>query len=100
MTLPARSEVKEDVLPLQRALRALEDAKRALKQFSQTGSVEGDPALSESVEQLRGKVRRREIGHGRLPSAGSKSRPTDAASRNGGKAALSPRRSQSTDLPA
>ena len=38
MTLPARSEVKEDVLPLQRALRALDDAKRALKQFSQTGS--------------------------------------------------------------
>jgi hypothetical protein len=58
MTLPPRSEVKEDVLPLQRALRALDDAKRALKQFSQTGSVEADPALSESVERLRGKVKK------------------------------------------
>jgi hypothetical protein len=58
MTLPPRSEVKEDVLPLQRALRALDDAKRALKQFSQTGSVEADSALSESVERLRGKVKK------------------------------------------
>ena len=58
MTLPARSEVKEDVLPLQRALRALDDAHRSLKQFSQTGSVGGDAALSESVLQLRGKVKK------------------------------------------
>ena len=55
---PPRSEVKEDVLPLQRALRALDDAKRALKQFSQTGSVEAGPALSESVELLQGKVKK------------------------------------------
>jgi hypothetical protein len=38
MTLPQKSEIKEDVLPLQRALRALDDAKRSLKQFRQTGS--------------------------------------------------------------
>jgi len=58
MTLPVRSEVKEDILPLQRALRALDDAKRALKQFSKTGSAEADPALSESVKLLRGKVKK------------------------------------------
>ena len=44
MTLPARSEVKEDGLPLQRALRALKDARSSLKQFGKTGSVKADPA--------------------------------------------------------
>ncbi len=67
MTLPVRSEVKEDVLPLQRALRALDDAKRSLKLFSQTDSAEESPALSASVDELRRKVRKarklaREIG--------------------------------------
>jgi len=33
MTPAARSEVKEDVLPLQRALPALKDARSSLKQF-------------------------------------------------------------------
>jgi len=54
MTLPARSEVKEDVLPLQRALK---DARSSLKQFGKTGSVKADPALSESVNVLRRKVK-------------------------------------------
>ena len=58
MTLPARSEVKEDVLPLQRALRALKDARSSLKQFGKTGSVKADPALSESVNVLRRKVKK------------------------------------------
>jgi hypothetical protein len=63
MTLPPRSEVKEDVLALQRALRALDDAKASLKQFSQTGSVEASQALSASVDELRRKVKKaRKLG--------------------------------------
>ena len=58
MTLPARSEVKEDGLPFERALRALKDAGSSLKRFGQTGSVEGDPALSKGVDVLRRKVKR------------------------------------------
>src|SRR5262245_38550929 len=58
MTLPQRSEIKEDVLPLQRALRALDDAKRSLKQFSQTRSAKADPALVQSVDWLRSKVKK------------------------------------------
>jgi hypothetical protein len=58
MTLPQRSEIKEDVLPLQRALGALDDAKRSLKHFSQTDSVKADPALVESVDRLRSKVKK------------------------------------------
>jgi hypothetical protein len=63
MTLPVRSEVKEDALPLVRALRALDDAKRSLKQFSQSGSAEASPALSASVAELRRKVKKaRKLG--------------------------------------
>ena len=65
MTLPVRSEVKEDALLLQRALRALDDARRSLKKFGQTGSVEGDPALSKGVDVLRRKVKRaRKVARG------------------------------------
>jgi hypothetical protein len=63
MSLPPRSEIKEDVLPLQRALRALDDAKRSLKQFSQTGSAEASQALSASVDDLRHQVKKaRKLG--------------------------------------
>ena len=63
MALPPRSEVKEDILPLQRALRALDDAKSSLKQFSQTGSAEASHALAASVDDLRRKVKKaRKLG--------------------------------------
>jgi hypothetical protein len=63
MTLPPRSEVKEDVLALQRALKALDDAGGSLKKFSKTGSVEGSRALSASVDDIRRKVKKaRELG--------------------------------------
>src|SRR5207248_5257557 len=78
MTLPARSEVKADVLPLQRALRALKDARSSLKQFGKTGSLKADPALSESVNVLRGKVKKRENWPEELRGAGSKTPPTNA----------------------
>jgi len=42
MELLARSQVREDVLPLQRAMRAPEDARRSLKRFGSLGSVEKD----------------------------------------------------------
>ena len=57
MTLPARSEVKEDVLFLERAIRALDDAKQSLKQFRGAGSVEKDRVLAESVKELRQRVK-------------------------------------------
>ena len=63
MALPVRSEMKEDVLPLQRALRALEDAKQALKKFQATASVQKDKDLAEEVEELRRKVKKtRKLG--------------------------------------
>jgi hypothetical protein len=58
MTSPARSEVKEDLLPLQRVRRALDDAKRSLKEFRRTRSVKRDRALSHSVDLLRRKVKK------------------------------------------
>jgi hypothetical protein len=53
MSLPLRSTVKEDMLPLQRALRALEDAKNSLKDFAAQTSVVEDDELSEAVRKLR-----------------------------------------------
>jgi hypothetical protein len=58
MSLPLKTSIREDALPLQRAMRALDDAKKSLKAFSQTRSVETDPSLATSVEALRRKVKR------------------------------------------
>jgi hypothetical protein len=58
MALPARSEVRKDVLPLQRAMRALEDARQSLKRLGGTGSVEKDAALAERVKELRRGVKK------------------------------------------
>ena len=79
MTLPARSEVKEDGLPFERALRALKDAGSSLKRFGKTGSVKADPALSESVNVLRRKVKKRENWPEGLRGAGSKTLLSNAA---------------------
>jgi hypothetical protein len=63
MPLALKTAVKEDALPLQRALRALDDARKALKAFSQTRSVETDASLAMSVDALRRKVRKaRKLG--------------------------------------
>jgi hypothetical protein len=58
MALPVRSAFKEDALPLQRALRALDDARKSLKAFSQTQSVEADASLAEAVKALRRQVKK------------------------------------------
>jgi hypothetical protein len=63
MSLPVKTALQEDALPLQRALRALEDARKSLKTFSRTESVEHDPALAASLDALRRKVRKaRKLG--------------------------------------
>jgi len=58
MPLPIRTSIKEDALPLQRALRALDDARKSLKAFSRTQSVEADASLATSVKSLRRKIRK------------------------------------------
>jgi hypothetical protein len=53
MALPVKSEKREDKLPLERALRALEDARKSLKQFSATESVAANDALNAEHEIVR-----------------------------------------------
>jgi DNA/RNA-binding domain of Phe-tRNA-synthetase-like protein len=63
MSLPLKTSNREDALPLQRAIRALDDARKSLKAFSQTQSVKTDPSLATSLEALRRKVKRaRKLG--------------------------------------
>jgi hypothetical protein len=76
MALPIRSEIKEDILPLERVLHALKDAKASLKKFAESRSVELDPALQEAVIELQHELKKSrkiakamarrwcEIGHG------------------------------------
>lgn len=76
MALPIRSEIKEDILPLERVLHALKDAKISLKKFAESRSVELDPELRETVMELQNKLKKSrkmakamakrwsEIGHG------------------------------------
>jgi len=58
MALPVKSEKREDKLPLERALRALEDAHRSLKKFSATGSVAANGALHAELDIVRRKARK------------------------------------------
>jgi hypothetical protein len=58
MSLPVSTAIKEDALPLQRALRALEDARKSLKAFARTASVEADASLATTVKSLRRQVKK------------------------------------------
>jgi hypothetical protein len=58
MALPVRTENQEDRLPLQRALRALEDAKMSLKTFARKTSVKNNPALQQSVKDVRHRLKK------------------------------------------
>jgi hypothetical protein len=58
MALPMKSEKREDRLPLERALRALEDVHKSLKQFSATDSVAGNAALNAELKIVRHKARK------------------------------------------
>jgi hypothetical protein len=52
MALPGRTENQEDRLPLERALRALEDAKKSLKAFAKKGFGVEQPGIA-AVRQGR-----------------------------------------------
>jgi hypothetical protein len=58
MALPVRTENQEDRLPLERALRALEDARTSLKAFGQKTSVKNNPALQQSVKDVRHRLKK------------------------------------------
>jgi hypothetical protein len=58
MALPVKSEKREDKLPLERALRALEDVHRSLKQFAATESIVANDALKAELKIVRHKARK------------------------------------------
>jgi hypothetical protein len=49
---------REDKLPLERALRALEDMHKSLKEFSKTDSVAGNADLKAEAETVRAKAKK------------------------------------------
>jgi hypothetical protein len=78
MHLPQRNMNQEDRLPLERAMLALEDAKKSLELFSATTSVESNSDLAEAAASMRQKLKK-------LRSRGRKltalwSRPAPASS--------------------
>jgi hypothetical protein len=57
MTLSAKFGKREDKLPLERVLRALEDVHESLKEFSKEKSVADDIALSVEIKVVRHKTK-------------------------------------------
>jgi hypothetical protein len=55
MASPAK---REDKLPLERALRALEDLHKSLKEFSKTDSVAGNAELNAEAGNVRDKAKK------------------------------------------
>jgi hypothetical protein len=55
---PAKSAKREDKLPLERALRALEDVHRSLKDFSKTDTVEKNHVFAAELKIIRHKARK------------------------------------------
>jgi hypothetical protein len=55
MASPAK---REDKLPLERALRALEDLHKSLKEFSKTDSVVGNAELNAAAGNVRDKAKK------------------------------------------
>jgi hypothetical protein len=58
MAAPAPIGKREDKLPLTRALRALEDVNKSLKEFSNQDSVADNVALSAEVKTARHKAKK------------------------------------------
>lgn len=58
MTPAIKTEKQEDRLPLERALRALEDAHKSLKAFSTKDSVANNNALRAEVKTARHKAKK------------------------------------------
>jgi hypothetical protein len=57
MAHPAKLGKLEDKLPLERALRALEDVHKSLKEFSKKETVAENVALSAEIKTVRHKVK-------------------------------------------
>jgi hypothetical protein len=58
MATPAKSAKREDKLPLERALRALEDVHASLKQFAKQPSVTENAALNALLKNTRHKTKK------------------------------------------
>jgi CCR4-NOT transcriptional regulation complex NOT5 subunit len=58
VTTPAKSAKREDKLPLERALRALEDVHKSLKEFSKTDTVSKNEMLNAELKTVRHKAKR------------------------------------------
>jgi hypothetical protein len=58
LATPAKSAKREDKLPLERALRALEDVHRSLKEFSATDSATNNDAFAADLKTVRHKTKR------------------------------------------
>jgi hypothetical protein len=58
MADPAKLGKLEDKLPLERALRALEDVHKSLKEFSKKESVAENVALSAEIKIVRHKAKK------------------------------------------
>jgi hypothetical protein len=53
-----RTEKREDKLPLERALRALEDVHKSLKDFSKTDTIAKNDTLAAELKTVRHKARK------------------------------------------
>jgi hypothetical protein len=58
MSQPEKIGKREDKLPLERALRALEDVHQSLKEFSKQPSVAKNAAMEAAVKATRHKARK------------------------------------------
>jgi hypothetical protein len=58
MAQPAKAGKREDKLPLERALRALEDVHASLKQFSKQDSVRENATLNAGIKTVRQKAKK------------------------------------------
>jgi hypothetical protein len=58
MAASDKTEKREDKLPLERALRALEDVHKSLKDFSNTDTVARNDALAAELKTVRHKARK------------------------------------------
>lgn len=58
MATPAKSAKREDKLPLERALRALEDVHQSLKEFSTTDTVSDNDAIAAEIKSVRHKAKK------------------------------------------
>jgi hypothetical protein len=55
---PAKTAKREDKLPLERALRALEDVHKSLKEFSATDAVTNNDAIAFELKTVRHKAKK------------------------------------------